>query len=132
MDVVSQYNLDGVEFECALHSILIIFSCSRIHSWEYPGKQGIGCNVVSANDSANFLSFLQTFRCQDGAQSLILSAAVTTTPFVGSDGMPLADVSGFADVLDYIGSLNPTSIRLTFCLTTSHRDYELRYLGTLE
>ena len=46
--------------------------------------------------------------------------------------MPLLNVSGFADVLDYIGSLDPTSIRLTFRLTMSHRDYELRYLGTLE
>lgn len=70
--------------------------------------------MVSANDSANFLLFLQTFRCQDGAQNFILSAAVTTTPFVGPDGTPLSDVSGFADVLDYIGSLNPASMRLLF------------------
>lgn len=70
--------------------------------------------MVSANDSANFLSFLQTLRCQDGAQNLILSAAVMTTPFVGSDGMPLSDVSGFVDVLDYIGWLDPASTRLLF------------------
>ena len=108
MDVVSQYNLDGVEFECALHSSFHIFSRSRIHSWEYPGKQGIGCNVVSANDSTNFLSFLQTLRGQDGAQNLILSAAVAVTPFVGSDGTAMSDVSGFAKVLDYIGPLSPT------------------------
>jgi len=87
--------------------------------------------VISANDSANLLSFLQTLRCQDGAQSLILSAAVATTPFVGSDGMPLSDVSGFADVLNYIGSLGPTSIQLTLSMTMSRRGYELRYLGTL-
>jgi chitinase len=110
MDVVHLYNLDGVDFECALDSISLIFNCSQIHSWEYPGTQGIGCNVVSANDSANFLSFLQTLREQDGAHNLILSAAVTITPFIGSDGKPLSDVSGFADVLDYIGSLDPTSI----------------------
>ena len=108
MDVVSQYNLDGVEFECALHSIIHIFGCSQIHSWEYPGKPGIGCNVASANDSTNFLSFLQTLRGQDGAQNLILSAAVAVTPFVGSDGTPMSDVSGFAKVLDYIGTLSPT------------------------
>ena len=108
MDVVSQYNLDGVEFECALFiRAFIIFSRSQIHSWEYPGKQGIGCNVVSANDSTNFLSFLQKLRGQDGAQNLILSAAVAVTPFFGSDGTAMSDVSGFAKVLDYIGSLSP-------------------------
>jgi chitinase len=78
------------------------------YSWEYPGKQGIGCNVVSANDSANFLSFLQTLRSQNGAYDLILSAAVTDTPFLGSNGSPMSDVSGFAQVLDYIGSPSST------------------------
>ena len=112
MGVVSQYNLDGVEFECALQSIFHSFSCSQIRSWEYPGKQGIGCNVVSANDSTNFLSFLQTLREQDGAQNLILSTAVAITPYVGSDGTPMSDVSGFANVLDYIG---PPSPAFLFC-----------------
>jgi len=45
--------------------------------------------------------------------------------------MPLSDVSGFADVLNYIGSLGPTSIQLTLSMTMSRRGYELRYLGTL-
>jgi chitinase len=94
--------------------ILTCFDLSKynfIHlfcSWEYPNKQGIGCNIISTNDSANFLSFLQTLRNQDGAQDLIISAAVSITPFVGSDGSPMTDVSGFAKVLDYIGSLFTT------------------------
>ena len=75
------------------------------HSWEYPNKQGIGCNIVSANDSANFLSFLQTLRRQKGAGELIISAAVSIVPFAGSDGKPITDVSEFAKVLNYIGSL---------------------------
>lgn len=82
------------------------------YSWEYPGKQGIGCNIVSPNDTANFLSFLQTLRDQDGAQDLIISAAVSVKPFVGSDGNPMSDVTGFAKVLDYIGSLFVTSIAI--------------------
>jgi chitinase len=91
--------------------ILICFNVSKSEiirlfcSWEYPNKQGIGCNIVSVDDSANFLSFLQTLRSQDGAQDLIISAAVSITPFVGSDGNPMKDVSGFAKVLNYIGSL---------------------------
>ncbi|KAH9057928.1 glycoside hydrolase family 18 protein [Lactarius deliciosus] len=89
MKLVSTYNLDGVEF-----------------AWEYPNKQGIGCNVISTNDSTNFLTFLQTLRSQDGAQNLIISAAVSVKPFVGSDGNPMTDVSGFAKVLNYIEVMN--------------------------
>ncbi|KAF8271823.1 chitinase [Lactarius quietus] len=89
MNVVKTYSLDGIEFD-----------------WEYPNKQGIGCNTISANDSANFLSFLQTLRSQDGAQDLIISAAVSITPFVGSSGTPMTNVSAFASVLDYIEVMN--------------------------
>ena len=91
--------------------ILICFIVSKseyIHlfcSWEYPSKQGIGCNTISTNDSANFLTFLQTLRSQEGAQNLIISAAVSITPFAGPSGTPMTDVSAFAKVLDYIGSL---------------------------
>lgn len=73
--------------------------------------------MVAANDSVNFLSFLQTLRGQDGAQNLILSAAVAVTPFVGSDGTAMSDVSGFAKVLDYIGPLSPTFL---CCSPLSH------------
>jgi chitinase len=51
------------------------------------------------------LAFLQILRDQDGAEDLIITAAVTITPFIGSDGNPMTDVSEFAKVLDYIGSL---------------------------
>ena len=71
---------------------------------------------MSTNDSANFLSFLQTLRSQDGAQNLILSAAVSITPFVGLDGTPMTDVSGFAKVLDLIGSLFATFSYVPFDL----------------
>jgi chitinase len=75
-----------------------------IYSWEYPDKQGIGCNVVSPNDTANFLLFLQTLRSQKGGQNISVSAAVPIAPFVGPDGTPMTDVSKFAEALDYIGS----------------------------
>ena len=71
-------------------------------SWEVPGTQGIGCNVVSPNDTANLLSFLQTLRHMSGP-NLILTAAVVVTTFVGPDGKPLTDVTEFGQVLDYIG-----------------------------
>jgi chitinase len=93
MNLVSTYKLDGVEID-----------------WEFPAEQEIleevGCNVVSVNDSVNLLAFLQTLRSQDGAEDLIITAAVTVTPFIGSDGNPMTDVSEFAKVLDYIEILN--------------------------
>ncbi|KAN0126191.1 Glycoside hydrolase superfamily [Lactarius tabidus] len=85
MKFVSKHGLDGIEFD-----------------WEFPNKQGIGCNSISANDSANFLSFLQKFRNQPGAQNLFVSAAVPTQPFIGPNYNPLKNVTGFAEVLDYI------------------------------
>jgi chitinase len=65
---------------------------------------------MSANDSANFLLFLQTLREQNGAQNLTFSAAVTPTPFADSTGAPMSDVSGFAEVLDYIGPPSHTTL----------------------
>ena len=63
----------------------------------------MGCNTISTSDSANFLLFLQELR--KSAPDLILTAAVSITPFVGPDGKPLTNVAEFAKVLDYIGSL---------------------------
>ncbi|KAF8969395.1 endochitinase [Flammula alnicola] len=84
-----KYNLDGIDFD-----------------WEYPANQGIGCNAISPNDTANFLSFLQELRKDPLGSQLILSAAVATNPFIGPDGNPLSDVSGFSKVLDWIAIMN--------------------------
>ncbi|KAI0707540.1 glycoside hydrolase [Cerioporus squamosus] len=88
MNLVNQYQLDGVDFD-----------------WEYPNKQGMGCNVIAADDSQNFLSFLQALRATAG-QNLTISAAAGITPFAGPDGTPMADVSAFADALDYVAIMN--------------------------
>jgi chitinase len=76
--------------------------------------QGIGCNLVSNNDSTNFLSFLKTLRRHEKAKDLIISAAVSLKPFLGKDGKPMSDVSGFGEVLDYIGSLSLIKTHLSF------------------
>lgn len=73
------------------------------HSWEYPNRQGIGCNAISPSDSANFLAFLQQLKQDPVGSKLILSAAVGETPLMGANGTPMTDVSAFADVLDHIG-----------------------------
>ncbi|KAL7283986.1 hypothetical protein ACG7TL_001259 [Trametes sanguinea] len=89
LGLVSKYNLDGLDFD-----------------WEYPNKQGIGCNLISADDSQNFLSFLQALRADPAGQNLTLSAAAGITPFAGPDGTPMSDVSDFAKVLDYVAIMN--------------------------
>ncbi|KAF9260552.1 glycoside hydrolase family 18 protein [Marasmius fiardii PR-910] len=88
-DLVNQYQLDGIDFD-----------------WEYPNKQGVGCNQISENDSPNFLSFLQELRQDPVGSRIVLSAAVGIAPFVGSDSQPMSDVSGFAKVLDHIAIMN--------------------------
>ncbi|KAF8067860.1 glycoside hydrolase family 18 protein [Lyophyllum atratum] len=88
LGLVSQYGLDGIDFD-----------------WEYPNKQGVGCNTISPDDSANFLLFLTALRAK-APSGLIISAAVGITPFAGPDGTPMTDVSGFANVLDHIAIMS--------------------------
>ncbi|KAF8134415.1 chitinase [Boletus edulis] len=83
------YDLDGINFD-----------------WEYPNKQGIGCNIINANDTQNFLYFLQELRKDPVGARITLSAAVSITPFTNASGQPSTDVSGFAEVLDYITIMN--------------------------
>lgn len=75
-------------------------------SWEFPNKQGIGCNMINANDTQNFLSFLQELRRNPVGARLTLSAATAVTPFRDASGNPSKDVSGFAEVLDYIAVMD--------------------------
>ncbi|KAF8801135.1 endochitinase [Phlegmacium glaucopus] len=89
VNLVNKYNLDGIDFD-----------------WEYPNHQGIGCNTISPDDSANFLAFLQDLRKDPVGARITLSAAVGITPFAGPDGTPMTDVSGFAAVLDHIAIMN--------------------------
>jgi chitinase len=87
INFVRQYNLDGVNFD-----------------WEYPDKQGIGCNIINSDDTANFLSFLQQLR--EESSNLTISAAVSLTPFRDSSGSPSTNVSAFAKVLDYVAIMD--------------------------
>ncbi|EIW71982.1 hypothetical protein TREMEDRAFT_66653 [Tremella mesenterica DSM 1558] len=82
------YNLDGIDID-----------------WEYPGTYGANGNAVSSSDSANFLTFLTEMRAAlpEGA---LISLATQVWPFAGSNGSPMSDVSGFADVIDWILVMN--------------------------
>lgn len=61
---------------------------------------------MSPSDTANFLAFLQDLRKDPEGKNLYLSAAVSPTPFVGSDGKPMTSVSDFAAVLNHITIMN--------------------------
>jgi chitinase len=87
LDMVSQYQLDGLDFD-----------------WEYPNKQGLGCNAINPNDTANFLMFLQELRQQ--APNLTLTAATSLFPWNDATGSRSKDLSGFASVLDYLMIMN--------------------------
>ncbi|CEL63740.1 Chitotriosidase-1 OS=Homo sapiens GN=CHIT1 PE=1 SV=1 [Rhizoctonia solani AG-1 IB] len=88
IQMYKKFNLDGIDLD-----------------WEYPGVQGAGNNQVSPQDSARFLTFLQLLRSQL-PESAKLTAATQVTPFAGPDGRPLANVSEFAKVLDWILIMN--------------------------
>ncbi|KAK7470344.1 hypothetical protein VKT23_001773 [Stygiomarasmius scandens] len=88
-DFATQYGLDALDFD-----------------WEYPNRQGLGCNVVNANDTANFLEFLKELRLDPVGSQLALSAAVSITPFNDASGNPSTDVSEFAKYLNYIAIMN--------------------------
>ncbi|KAL8376049.1 hypothetical protein RB595_007252 [Gaeumannomyces hyphopodioides] len=85
LDAVKKYDLDGLDFD-----------------WEYPGKQGLGCNAVGPNDTLNFISFLQELR-REQPKPLLLSAAVSLFPYNNKDGQRSAngELAPMAELLDY-------------------------------
>ncbi|KAF4809936.1 Chitinase A1 [Colletotrichum siamense] len=86
LDLVEKYNLDGLDFD-----------------WEYPNRQGLGCNAINKDDTANFLSFLQELR-QKQPKQLYLTAATSLFPWYDATGVSSVNgtLSGFAKELDYL------------------------------
>ncbi|KAJ7212975.1 glycoside hydrolase family 18 protein [Mycena pura] len=83
-NLIQKYRLDLVDFD-----------------WEYPGVQGIGCNIVSASDTDNFLLMLQELRASPVAANVTLTAATAVVPFPTTTNST-ATVAQFATVLDWI------------------------------
>ncbi|KAA1066568.1 hypothetical protein PGT21_033796 [Puccinia graminis f. sp. tritici] len=81
---VKKYDFDGVDLD-----------------WEYPNVPGNDGNILSKDDSANYLKFLKTLRQVLGSKARI-SAAVAVHGFMGPDGKYLTDHKAYAEVLDFI------------------------------
>lgn len=75
-------------------------------SWEYPNEAAIGCNKYSPDDTANFLLFLQQLRADPVGKLLAVTIAAGNSPWLGANGKPVTDVSGFAKVVDFITIMN--------------------------
>ncbi|KAK4056512.1 hypothetical protein OIO90_002359 [Microbotryomycetes sp. JL221] len=86
--MVNKYGVDGVDID-----------------WEYPNSNSNPGNTYRSSDTANFLLFLQALRQALGSKMHISSCA-TQRAFIGADGSPLADVKGFAKVLDAVLVMN--------------------------
>ncbi|KAI9248263.1 glycoside hydrolase [Phascolomyces articulosus] len=89
VDQINKYGTDGVDID-----------------WEYPGRQGAGCNAFDlANDASNFLELLKELRTAlDGIQGSSrkeISIAVHVRPFVTPSGY-MTDVSAFTNIVDRI------------------------------
>ena len=74
-------------------------------SWEYPNRQGIGCNTISTQDTPNFLLLLKELRAHPVGKRLILTAAAPIAPWQDPSGNP-SDISPFAKLLDYVALMN--------------------------
>lgn len=127
VSLANEYGFDGIDLEYAsslLPSLPGRYLIFVINSWEYPGKQG-DCNDYTADDSANFLQFLQEVK--QAASNLTLSAAVgAMTPYQ-------SDMSGYAEVLDYVGGLYFPFLqrRLVYPLFINSSLDGLRLLGSV-
>lgn len=88
-DFAVQYNLDGLDFD-----------------WEYPNNQGLGCNTITDDDTANYIAFLRELRQHPVGATLDLSAAVSITPYKDVTGNPSSDMSEFAAYLDTVMIMN--------------------------
>ncbi|OHW99382.1 glycosyl hydrolase family 18 protein [Colletotrichum incanum] len=86
LDLVEKYNLDGLDFD-----------------WEYPNRQGLGCNAINPDDTANFATFLKELR-QKQTKPLYLTAATSLFPWYNSAGVSSVNgtLAPFTETLDYL------------------------------
>ncbi|KAJ2746124.1 hypothetical protein GGI20_001609 [Coemansia sp. BCRC 34301] len=78
--------------------------------YEYPGRQGNSCHPFDARaDTPNFLAFLREFRLrldtEFGVGAKLITIATRFQPFDGPQGVPMQNVSEFANYVDYFNPM---------------------------
>lgn len=77
-----------------------------INNREYPGRQGAPCNVVSPQDSANYLLLLKELRAaldlEFPSKHKLITAAVRVQPFDNANGSPMSNVAAYVPYFDFI------------------------------
>ncbi|KAF7332192.1 Chitinase [Mycena kentingensis (nom. inval.)] len=81
-ELVEKYDLDLIDLD-----------------WEFPGIQGMGCNILSDQDTENFLLMLQSLRATPIGAKIQISVATSVKPFPTTN---TSLVQHFADVLDWV------------------------------
>ncbi|CAO3634794.1 unnamed protein product [Cunninghamella blakesleeana] len=89
LNFIQKYKTDGVDID-----------------WEYPSKQGTGCNQVNKMDTDHFLLLLKELRMALDQffpkDYKLITMAVHAQPFINENGMPSSDVSSFVPYFDFI------------------------------
>ncbi|KAJ7623536.1 glycoside hydrolase superfamily [Roridomyces roridus] len=78
--LIQKYDLDLIDFD-----------------WEFPGMQGIGCNIVSPSDTDNLLLMLQELRVSPIGANVTISAAVYVRPFPTTNSSTIPQIAATLD-----------------------------------
>ncbi|ESK89643.1 glycoside hydrolase family 18 protein [Moniliophthora roreri MCA 2997] len=74
--------------------------------WEYPNRQGLGCNTINANDTLNYILFMEELRAHPSCNNITLSAAVSLQPFNDASGNPSTNLTRLGNALDHVVIMN--------------------------
>lgn len=84
-----------------------------LSDWENMGRPGNEGNVVSPQDSTNFLLFLPVLRAALGSAKII-HMSMPAEGVTGPDGKLLEDYSGYSNYVNYVSLMASHSLGIGF------------------